>query len=485
VIVGVAQRSQRGEEEASVREPVELMVEVARAAAVDAGDGDLLLKLDSVSVVRGIWPYRDPGRLVADRLGLSKVRTAINAIGGNAAQELLLQSAADIQAGRRDVVLVCAAETLRTQRRHRREGRRTSFTTEPAEAAPDDVYADPCPLLDEAEAAAGIKPAVVFYAMVESALRHRRGESAEAHLRRIAELWASLSRVAAANPHAWTREARSADEIRAVGPGNRMIAHPYPKWMTSNVDVDQAVAVLLCSLGTARAAGVPEERIVYPWSGTHAHDHWSPSERERLDASPAMRIAGHRALELAGLTPGDVDLVDLYACFPSSVQVAQRELGLDESVVPSVGGGLTFAGGPLNSAVLHASARMVERLREAPESRGFVSGNGGYFTKHSFGVYAAAPPPRPFAFESPQAEIDALPRRRAATNPRGSAEIEAYTVTFEPDGSPGAGIVAAITAEGARAFAQSDDPRVSHALLEADAVGRTVRIDGARLVAVD
>jgi acetyl-CoA C-acetyltransferase len=321
--------------------------------------------------------------------------------------------------------------------------------------------------------------------MVESAIRHRRGESREAHLERISKLWSSLSRVAAANPHAWTREERSAEQIRTVAPGNRPIADPYPKWMTSNIDVDQAAAVLLCPLETAEAMGVPEERRVFPWAGTGAHDHWTVAERDRIDESPAMRIAGRRALDLAGLGPDELDLVDLYSCFPSAVQVAQRELGLDESLVPSVGGGLTFAGGPLNSAVLHAVACMVGRLREAPRSRGFVSGNGGYFTKHSFGVYSAEPPPRPFVWDSPQAEIDALPRRRAAEAHGGTAKIEAHTVTYRPDGTPEAGIVSALTPEGERAFAKSDDAKVCETLLEEDAVGRTVRLDGARLLAVE
>lgn len=484
VIVGVAQQSQRVEPE-EAREPVELMTEGARLAERDAGTAGLLARLDSLRVVRGIWPYRDPGRLVAERLGLSGVRTSVNAIGGNAAQELLLASAADVRAGRRDVVLVCAAETMRTRRRNRREGRPTPYAQEPEDAKPDEVLDDPRPLLSEAELAGGVGPAVVFYALVESALRHRAGESADAHLARISRLWASLSEVAAGNPHAWTREPRSAEAIRSIGPDNRPVAHPYPKWMTSNIDVDQSVAVLLCSLEAARAAGVPEDRMVFPWSGTHAHDHWYASEHEHLDASPAMRIAGRHALERAGLGPGDLDLLDLYACFPSAVQVAQGELGLDAAVVPSVTGGLTFAGGPFNSTSLHAVARMVERLRASPGSRGLVSGNGGYFTKHSFGVYAAEPPERPFAWESPQQEIDALPRRRAAEAHRGPAEIEAWTVTYAKDGTPRAAIVSALTPEGDRAFAQSAEPGVIDALLGSDdAVGRSVELDAARLAAL-
>jgi acetyl-CoA C-acetyltransferase len=64
--------------------------------------------------------------------------------------------------------------------------------------------------------------------------------------------------------------------------------------------------------------------------------------------SPAIRIAGKRALELAGANLDDIALIDVYSCFPSAVQVAANELGLalDDPQRPlTVTGGLTFAGG--------------------------------------------------------------------------------------------------------------------------------------------
>ncbi len=64
--------------------------------------------------------------------------------------------------------------------------------------------------------------------------------------------------------------------------------------------------------------------------------------------------------------------------------------------------------------------------------------NGGYVTKHAFGVYSTEPPTAGFRHENPQDEIDALPRREVATDDEaaGPADIEAYTVTFDRDGSP-------------------------------------------------
>src|SRR5690606_14433305 len=215
------------------------------------------------------------------------------------------------------------------------------------------------------------------------------------HRRRIGELWARFSAVAADNPHAWNRKALSAEQIWRPGPDNRMISWPYPKLMNSNNMVDQGAALILTSVQRARELRIPSERWVFPYAGTDAHDTYAIGERYRLDRSPAIRIAGRRVLELAGLGIDDFRFVDVYSCFPSAVQVAAIELGLplDDLARPlTVTGGLTFAGGPWNNSVTHAIATMAERLIAAPGSRGLVTANGGYLTKHAFGVYGTEPP---------------------------------------------------------------------------------------------
>ena len=87
------------------------------------------------------------------------------------------------------------------------------------------------------------------------------------------------------------------------------------------------------------------------------------SNRDNLYSSPAIRIAGRRALELAGVEVADLARVDVYSCFPSAVQVAVNELGLDDQKPLTITGGLTFGGGPLNNYVMHSIARMVELSR--------------------------------------------------------------------------------------------------------------------------
>jgi acetyl-CoA C-acetyltransferase len=102
-------------------------------------------------------------------------------------------------------------------------------------------------------------------------------------------------------------------------------------------------------------------------------------------------------------------MVDVYSCFPVAVQIAAAEIGLDTSRPLTITGGLTFAGGPLNNYVMHAIARGVELLREQRRSRCLITANGGYLTKHAFGIYAAEPPPQPFRHQDVQDEVDATP----------------------------------------------------------------------------
>ena len=112
------------------------------------------------------------------------------------------------------------------------------------------------------------------------------------------------------------------------------------------------------------------------------------SERAGFTSSAAIGVAGNRALELAGVGIDDVAHLDVYSCFPSAVQLALRELGIDPGRQLTVYGGLCFAGGPWNNPVGHAIASMVGVLRDDPGSRGLVTANGGNVEKHAFGVYS-------------------------------------------------------------------------------------------------
>ena len=142
-----------------------------------------------------------------------------------------------------------------------------------------------------------------------------------------------------------------------------MIGFPYRKVVNSNEGVQQGTGLIVCSVGKARSLGIPTERWVFPQAGTDGADAHYVSNRTTFSGSPAIRIAGGRALSLAGVEAEALDHVDLYSCFPVAVQVAAHELGLSTDRDLTVTGGLPFAGGPWSNYVTHSIATMVERLR--------------------------------------------------------------------------------------------------------------------------
>ena len=330
----------------------------------------------------------------------------------------------------------------------------------------------------DAEIRIGLDRPAYVYPLFEQALRIANDEPIEDHAKRVGALWARFNAVAVDNPHAWIREPATAEEITHPGPRNRMISWPYTKLMNSNNMVDQGAALLLTSVEQAKRLQIPAECWVYPQAGTDAHDTSAIAERDELHRSTAIRIAGARVLELAGLRLDDLDYVDLYSCFPSAVQVAAAELGLavDDPARPlTVTGGLTFAGGPWSNYVMHSIATLAELLVANPGRRGLITANGGYLTKHSFGVYGTEPPAE-FRWEDMQPAVDREPTRDGLVEWEGVGTVEAWTTPFNRDGQPERAFLAVRTPDGSRALAQIADPAAAEVTVREDIGGAKVAV---------
>ena len=476
VLVGISQLEQRIRDPEAAREPVDLMIDAVRAAAADAECPALLEQAGSVRVIRGFWRYENPARAVCEAIGNTNAETALTSFGGNYVQAVVNRSALDIRSGRHDVIVMTGAECGYSQARARRAGLKLKWRT--IDGTPDLYIGKDGEMGHPVELGLGIRRASQLYAVFETARRHHLGEGVGEHMERISELWAGFSRVAASNPHAWIRESKSAEEIRTPSSSNRAVTFPYPKFMNANNNVDQAAALILCSEEKAAALGIPRDKWIYPWSGTDGQDQYLASMRDNFYSSPAIRIAGNRALDLAGLTPDELDFVDVYSCFPVAVQVAAAELGLDTARPLTVTGGLTFAGGPLNNYVMHSVARMAQLLRESPGTRGLITANGGILSAHAFGVYSTAPPAGGFRYANPQQEIDAAaPPRAVVSRHEGAAEVEGYCVLYGKSG-PEVANVALRLAGGERSWANCADVDTMSAMHTEEFCGRTATVNG-------
>lgn len=474
VLVGVGQVNERTDD--GDLEPVDVMAVAAREAA----DPRVLQAVDSIRVVNLLsWRYRDPGLLLGGQIGAPTAATYYSGVGGNTPQSLVNQACLDIQHGAAEVVLLAGAETWRTRKKLKAKGIRPQWTRQEDSVPVPPGAEHEVPMAGPAEDHVGLLLPSHVYPLFEQALRIDNGESVADHRTRIGGLWAQFSAVAAANPHAWVREPVTAEQITTAGADNRMISWPYPKLMNSNNMVNQAAAVILCSAEKAAHLQIPQDQWVFPYAGTDSHDTYSITERHELHRSPAIRIGGRRVLELAGLVIDDIDYVDLYSCFPSAVQVAARELGLPIGAQDrplTVTGGLTFAGGPWNNYVMHSIATMAELLRRNPGTRGFISANGGYLTKHSFGVYSTTPPPQSFRWEDVQAEVDREPTRTAHERWEGTGTVESWTVPYDRDGKPEKAFLAVRTPDGARTLALVADPDAAAATVAEDIAGAPVQV---------
>jgi acetyl-CoA C-acetyltransferase len=475
VLVGVAQVDQRIREYTpETKEPVDLMIDALRLAAADAGASALLTEATSVRVIRGAWPYKNPAKRVAEAVGTPNAETVLTPYGGNFVQTTVNHSCLDIQSGKHQIILICGGECGNSVAKARRQRIRAEWSDLPG--TPDRIIGEDKPMFDEFEVKMGLRAPIQWYPIFETALRAHNQESLDAHIKRISELWAGFSRVAAGNPHAALRTPVSAEEIRTISSTNRAISYPYPKLMNSNNSVDMGAALILTNVATAKRLGIPASKWVFPHVGTDAHDTYVVSHRDNLYSSPAVRVAGRRALELAGMSVNDVDHVDVYSCFPVAVQVGASEIGLPLTRPLTVTGGLTFNGGPLNNYVMHSIARMAEILRTEPGKRGLITANGGLLTKHAFGVYSTQPPAKPYQYQDVQPEVDRFPTRMLDAGFVGQATIEGYVVMY--GGAEFESAYAGLrTDDGKRTWAVTRDPDLMKDMIRAEYVGKRARVD--------
>ncbi len=475
VLIGSGQVNQYDDDE--MPDPVGLIAMAARQAVLP----HVLEAVDAIRIVNVLsWRYRDPGRLLGQQINAADFTSRYSGVGGNVPQSLVNEACLDIQRGRADVVLIGGGERWRTRMRLRAEGARPDWPQQDDAVPMADGGGDDVPMAGPAEQRIELVRPAHVYPLFEQALRIAAGESSDDHRRRIGELWSQFSAVAETNPYAWSRKRRSADEIWQAAPDNRMICWPYTKLMNSNNMVDQAAVIFLASVDAATRLRIPSENWVFPYAGTDSHDTYALGERADYHRSPAIRIAGRRALELAGCGTGDMEFVDIYSCFPSAVQVAAAELGLplaDPERPLTVTGGLTFAGGPWNNYVTHSIGTMAERLAEKPGSLGLITANGGYLTKHSIGVYGSRPPAAEFRWEDVQPEVDREPTRVALVEWEGVGTVEAWTAPFDRQGQPEKTFVAVRTPGEARTLAVMTTPSDVRASVTEDIAGAKVRVE--------
>jgi len=478
ILVGQAQVAQHTDDLESAVGPIELMSQAVREAFADAGIQNTTA-IDALRVVRSLSTRNtNPARDIASTLEISANEFGLTPHGGNMPQYLVNSAALQIRDDGAQMIVLTGGESFRSRRRAR-AAQMTLPWMEPQDGLAPTALGEDLVMNHEIELAHKIMLPIEIYPMFETALRYRDKRTVADHQKHISELWSRFSDVAATNPHAWIQQSYTAQAIRTPTPDNRMIGFPYTKLMNSNNDVDMAAALVMCSVERAEALGIARDKWIFLHAGTDCHEHNFVSHRYSFTDTPAIRIGGQRVLELAQKSITEIENLDLYSCFPSAVQLGAESLGVSLDRQLTCTGGLSFAGGPFNNYVMHAIATTMTKLRERPQETGLVWANGGYATKHAFGVYATTPPLRGFKHESPQDEVDSLPRRAVATaiEAHGLATVEAYSVMHDRNGAAEKVRAAVLLADGRRAWATSSNTQLGQEMCENEWVGKSISLD--------
>src|SRR6202166_1126952 len=453
VIVGVGEIVDRPKEIAEGLEPLALLEQALKRAEADSG-GKLLGEIGSLDIVNFLsWRYRDPEKQLSDRLGIKPKHAYYGPVGGESPIRYLHEAAQRIARGECSVAAVCGAEAQSTATKAERAGIELPWTPfahdvpEPKRAA---AFQKPMAVK------LGVFRPVTVYPFYEAATSAHWGQAPREAMAESGALWSTYSSVASQNPNAWLKRSFTSDEITTPTPDNRLIAWPYTKLMVANPTVNMGGAVLLTSLAKARAAGVAEDRLVHIWGGASAEEPRDYLERATFFESQAQNAVLRAVMELAGGDGKAFDAIELYSCFPCVPKMARRTLGLGPGVQPTVTGGLTFFGAPLNSYMTHAACAMVRKLRGGAKL-GLLYGQGGFVTKHHALVLSRQAPRGALAQDaSVQAEAD---RHRGAvpefvTEAKGKGSVESFTVIYGRHGEVEHGVVMLRTTGNARALAR-------------------------------
>jgi acetyl-CoA C-acetyltransferase len=464
VIVGVGEIVDRREDIGAGLEPLTLLEEALKQAEADSG-GKILRDIGSLDVVNFLsWRYRDPEKQLAERLGITPSHLYYGPVGGESPIRYLHEAAQRIARGECSVAAVCGAEAQSSATKAERAGVSlpwTPFAHDVEEPKRGAAFQKPLAVK------LGVFRPVTVYPLYETATSAHWGQTPREALAESGALWSRYSEVASQNPSSWLKKRFTPDEITTPAPENRLIAWPYTKLMVANPSVNMGGAILLTSLAKARAAGIAEDRLIYPWGGASAEEPRDYLLRDQFFESHPQNAVLKAAMDLVEGDGKKFDAIELYSCFPCVPKMARRTLGLGTDVQPTVTGGLTFFGAPLNTYMTHAACAMVRKLRNGAKL-GLLYGQGGFVTKHHALVLSRQAPREALKQDtSVQAEADGQRRKvpEFVTEARGKGKVESFTVIYRGNGEVEHGVVMLRTERDARTLARvpaSDSATLKH-----------------------
>lgn len=368
-VVGIADARLRDGMVPGPTTPLRLQAELAVAAAEDAGIG-----VDDIDAVltAGSWSPTGPGAMpslaLSEYLGITPRFVDSTNIGGSSFEAHVGHAAMAIATGACDTALISYASLQRSERSRSLAG------TGGGE------------LMTQFEEPWGIPTPVGSYALAAMRHMHEYGTTSE----QLAEVAVAARRWADANPHATMRGPLSVDDVLA----SPWISEPLHR-LDCCLVTDGGGALILTAADDAPRGSRPVQVVGYG----EAVSHLTIASMRDLTRT-AVGPAGRAAFAMAGLTPDDVDVAELYDSFTITVLLELEDLGFCErggagefvasgATLPSGalptntnGGGLSYAHPGMYGIFLLIEA--VRQLRgeavgiQVPDARtAIASGVGG------------------------------------------------------------------------------------------------------------
>ena len=211
---------------------------------------------------------------------------------------------------------------------------------------------------------------MTVYPFYEAATSAHWGQTPREAMAESGQLWSTYSSVASQNPNAWLKRRFTPDEITTPTPDNRLIAWPYTKLMVANPTVNMGARGPDDQPRERRAPpAYPRIASIHVWGGASAEEPRDYLIRDQFFESHPQNAVLKAVMDLVGGDGKAFDAIELYSCFPCVPKMARRTLGLGADVQPTVTGGLTFFGAPLNTYMTHAACAMVRKLRSGAKTR--------------------------------------------------------------------------------------------------------------------
>ena len=469
VVVGIGDIQQKDHYD-NLDEALILMEKASIKAIKDCENSEIKNYINEVQIPKGFWKYRDPGKWIAEKNNFPNVITTVSKIGV-LQQSLINNACKKIIDGKIKACLIVGGEARYKLIKAQTENK-NFIETELAENPDYYIKAN-----DELNINIEIENlgtmAVGYYAILESAFRFMKNKDFHEHHKNISNVYSEFSKIARVNKMGWLEESYTSEDILNPSKSNPQMAFPYNKLHCTSWNVNQAAAMILCSEELADKLNINTKKRIYPIASSE-NNHMIPTIlRKNLYESYGLNLAAKFILDICKKKNIEPSYYDLYSCFPIAVQMFAEALKIKDISSTSLTGGMSFAGGPLNSYVINSTVQLLRKIRENKTNIGIITGVSGMMTKQSFALWSGESNCQ-YEFIDVTLEASKKETAKELSNKKdGDGKIIGYTVLNDKNSSKKA-VIYIEDISGKRNIIRSYDNEVINRMENNEWVGRNI-----------